>query len=196
MVHIPQSHEKYRHFKGKEYEIITLAKHSETDETLVIYQALYGEYQVYARPLASFMEPVNRKKYPDATQQMRFELIGANENTLVTAGGEALMPETEAVSQEVVSQKEVLQDDMSTQDDFQEELQLDPGVMAFLDATSIQDRIDILIGMKSRLTNDMITTMAYVLDLEIDDGDVVERYEELKNCLQTISRYEIDRLRR
>lgn len=49
---------KYRHFKGKEYLVLHLAKHSETLEDLVVYQALYGERGIWVRPLKMFMEQV------------------------------------------------------------------------------------------------------------------------------------------
>jgi len=46
----------YRHYKGSEYEVITVATHSETEEKMVVYRALYGEYGVWVRPLEMFME--------------------------------------------------------------------------------------------------------------------------------------------
>jgi hypothetical protein len=49
---------KYRHFKGKEYLVLHLAKHSETLEDLVVYQALYGERGIWVRPLNMFLEQV------------------------------------------------------------------------------------------------------------------------------------------
>ena len=49
---------KYRHFKGNEYEVICIAKHSETLEPLVVYKALYGEGGIWVRPLAMFHEKV------------------------------------------------------------------------------------------------------------------------------------------
>ncbi len=51
---------KYRHFKGNEYEVIGVAKHSETLEELVVYKALYGEFGLWVRPKEMFLETIER----------------------------------------------------------------------------------------------------------------------------------------
>lgn len=62
---------RYRHFKGKEYEVIAIAKHSETLEELVVYKALYGEEGIWVRPLSMWKEQITR----DGKTFNRFEKI-------------------------------------------------------------------------------------------------------------------------
>ena len=52
---------KYRHFKGNEYEVLYIAKHSETLEEMVVYRALYGEHGVWVRPAAMWDETITRE---------------------------------------------------------------------------------------------------------------------------------------
>lgn len=49
---------RYRHYKGKEYEVLGVARHSETEEELVVYRCLYGDFSLWVRPLALFSELV------------------------------------------------------------------------------------------------------------------------------------------
>ena len=68
---IPQG--VYRHYKGNLYQVLHIARHSETEESLVVYRCLYGEYGVWVRPLSMFTEIVNI----DGKEVPRFELIKA-----------------------------------------------------------------------------------------------------------------------
>lgn len=63
---------RYRHYKGHEYEVVGTAKHSETEETLVVYRALYGERGLWVRPLEMFTETV----MVDGAVMPRFAYIG------------------------------------------------------------------------------------------------------------------------
>lgn len=64
----------YKHFKGDYYLVEDIAIDSETDEKLVLYRALYGDNILYARLYKSFINKVNKKKYPNIKQEYRFEL--------------------------------------------------------------------------------------------------------------------------
>ncbi len=61
----------YRHYKGSLYQVLHTAQHSETEESLVVYRCLYGEYGVWVRPLAMFAETVT----VEGKEVPRFELI-------------------------------------------------------------------------------------------------------------------------
>ncbi|WP_423895071.1 DUF1653 domain-containing protein [Candidatus Pelagadaptatus aseana] len=63
---------RYRHYKGPEYQVVNVVRHSETEEELVIYQCLYGDYSWWARPLAMFTETV----VVDSQQVPRFAYVG------------------------------------------------------------------------------------------------------------------------
>lgn len=62
----------YRHFKGNEYEVLAVATHSETLEPMVVYRALYGDGEVWVRPLSMWNETVDR----NGVKQERFTYIG------------------------------------------------------------------------------------------------------------------------
>ena len=61
----------YKHYKGLDYKVLSLARHSETLEALVVYQALYGEFDIWVRPLSMFLETI----MIEGTIRPRFEYI-------------------------------------------------------------------------------------------------------------------------
>jgi hypothetical protein len=63
---------KYRHFKGNEYELVGVAKHSETLEPMVVYRALYGEGGLWVRPASMWTEIVDKENYHGP----RFQYVG------------------------------------------------------------------------------------------------------------------------
>lgn len=201
----PKPQELYRHFKGNLYQIICLAKHSETREMMVVYQAMYDTFEIYVRPLAMFMEEVDHVKYPQVQQKYRFELLqdmkNDNEYADMAEGRKAATGRQTAEVQgqtELVKEKNRVQETKIVQEtggDIAEQIEIDPLVMEFLDADSYEQKLNILAALHNRITDEMINTMAIATDIEIKDGNVEERYEELKNCLLTFEKYECNRLR-
>lgn len=187
MIYIPKAQDIYRHFKGNIYQIVTIAEHTETEEKLVIYQAMYGDFKIYARPLSMFLEKVDKQKYPDVTQEYRFERI---ENPLPAVEGQILP--TEQTTPECKTKQEAI---TVERDITEAEPELDPLLLEFLDADTYTQKLDILSALHHRITDSMITTMAIAGDIEVADGDLETRYSELKNCLRTLERYEIERVR-
>lgn len=75
----------------------------------------------------------------------------------------------------------------------EEPKEADPAILAFLDARTNQEKCNILASVHHRVTNEMIDTLAVVMDVVIEEGEVEERYRQLKACLDTIDKYEIER---
>lgn len=65
----------YQHFKGKKYKVLLIVKNTETEEDMVVYQALYGDYGYFVRPYSMFVSEVDHEKYPDVKQRYRFEFV-------------------------------------------------------------------------------------------------------------------------
>lgn len=184
----PQPGQLYKHFKGNLYQIVTIAEHTETDEALVIYQALYGTFKVYARPLNMFMSEVDKEKYPDVTQTYRFEQI---------------MPEKEGQTQKNIADFQTAEADRSeinSENDLpitaeEQKPQLDDGIWEFLDAKSFEERLRIFTGMQHRLNDEMINIMAVSMDTEVPEGKLTDRVASLKNYLLMQVKFECSRVR-
>lgn len=191
MAFIPKPHEIYKHFKGNLYQITAIAEHSETGEQLVVYQALYGDFKTYARPLDMFLDRVDRAKYPDAAQEYRFELQGSD------SGRQKQREEAQGSE----PQGKTLQDkaDCGTEstggENAEKALELDPLLEEFLDADTYEQRLNILAGLHHKLTEEMLITMAVACDIELKEGGLEEQYAELRSCLLTLEHYECNRLR-
>ena len=202
---LPKNGEFYRHFKNKLYQIIAVAKHSETGEQLVIYQALYGDFGVYARPLEMFMSEVDHEKYPDVTQKYRFERVELSSNTVTeTQVKDHTQREYAAENRNLLenSEKQSLADSFEQSENMglssrEEEYEggINPKVLEFLDSEDFDERYNILVALRDEIDDQMINTLAVALDVVIPEGDIDDRYDQLKMCLRTRQRYESNRLR-
>ena len=196
MNQIPQAGEIYQHFKGKLYRIVALATHTETGEQLVIYQALYGEFQVFARPLSMFLEKVDAKKYPDAAGKDRFMRIPMAEAAAVPQPVPA--PSENPVEPRpatMPSENPVESRPAAASSESPVEPQPDPGLLAFLDADSYEEKLEVFASLEGKADLHMLNAIAASLDLELSEGSLEEQYDTLKSCLMTLERYECNRLR-
>ncbi|MBR6770445.1 MAG: DUF1653 domain-containing protein [Lachnospiraceae bacterium] len=193
MRQIPQAFERYRHFKGKEYQILNIAKHTETEELLVIYQALYGDFGIYARPLAMFLERVDKNKYPKVTQEYRFEKIEKASIEMIPQAAVSMQPkETEGAISPTAASTQSTRVDMTIEEDTPP---LDPLLLEFLDADSYAQRLNILTALHHRITHDMINIMAMATDIRIEEGELEERYSQLRTCIRKLEQFECSRIR-
>ncbi len=205
MRQLPKNGEFYRHFKNKLYQIIAVAKHSETGEQLVIYQALYGDFGVYARPLEMFMSEVDHEKYPDVEQKYRFERVELSSSTVTeTQVKDHTQREYAAENRNLLenSEKQSLADSFEQSENMglssrEEEYEggINPKVLEFLDSEDFDERYNILVALRDEIDDQIINTLAVALDVVIPEGDLDDRYDQLKMCLRTRQRYESNRLR-
>ena len=195
---IPKNNEIYRHFKGNLYKIITLAVHSETEEQMVVYQGLYGDFPIYCRPLSMFVSKVDHEKYPDVAQEYRFERVDAlvsvdtNVNSAETIESHQDST-TEKIDMEKVSVLDTQDIPVENSESEEDIAEVDPLILEFLEAETILEKKNILTALHHRITDDMINTLAVVMDVVIEEGELENRYQQLKTCLETIDRYEIER---
>ena len=187
----PRSGERYLHFKNKLYQIITIAEHSETAEKLVIYQALYGNFAIYARPLSMFISEVDHEKYPQTEQKYRFMLVEEKQKVEEQKSDdvETTTPES-AETEKQRLETTTLESAETEKNEVEEVTDL---LMKFYDARTYEEKYKILTCMRNDITDGMINNMAIVLDVVIAEGDLEKRYEELKRCLRTYEKYEIFR---
>ncbi len=168
----------YRHFKDKLYQVKGTAIHSETKEKMVIYQGLYGSYEMYVRPYDMFLSEVDHIKYPDVVQKYRFELIDIKT-------GKSLEADYEENNQNMESEKS----------EESEESEEDSKLIRFLDAYDYKEKLDILTSMRGELNDGLIDIMAESIEVAVPEGDITDRYNSLRKCLMAHTKYEGLRLR-
>lgn len=202
----PKPGEIYRHFKNNLYQIVTIATHSETREELVIYQALYGDFGVYARPLSMFVSEVDHVKYPEAAQKYRFELVEKKTLPDESAVNKPKVnvtrscdtdrePKTKAVAATRERRSQFARNPMEMAKKAEESM-MNPKIMEFLEAESMEEKYNILTSMRDELTDGMIDTMAVAIDVVIQEGPIEKRFEDLKYTIRTRQQYEFaNRLR-
>lgn len=195
----PLPGEKYLHFKNKLYQVIAVAKHSETMEPYVVYQALYGDFGVYIRSYDMFVSEVDHEKYPEVTQKYRFAYVDHTKNeTLRTERAEhKKIPVNQNVEQQenvpdvtaAVSTAELQEQNMVQRESDVEE-QIDPWLLRFLDTDTMEEKYQIVCDIKNDITDRLIDDLAVAVDVVIPEGKLSDRYDQLKYCIRTRQKYE------
>lgn len=190
----PMPGEKYLHFKNKLYQVIAVAYHSETMERYVVYQALYGDFKVYIRPYDMFISEVDHEKYPQIQQKYRFEYL----NSFVDESEpeKTVSEETEKIQE--LSEDSLKEEEMRPEDKepaSEGESHLNPWLDKILDASGFDEKYKIVCDMQNDVTDRLIDDIAVIMDLAIPEGNLRERYAQLKYCIRTRQKYETGRLR-
>lgn len=180
----------YRHFKDKLYQVKGTAIHSETKEKMVIYQGLYGSYEMYVRPYDMFLSEVDHIKYPDVVQKYRFELIDIKTGKSLEADYEENNQNMESEESE---ESEKLEESEKSEES--EESEQDSKLIRFLDAYDYKEKLDILTSMRGELNDGLIDIMAESIEVAVPEGDITDRYNSLRKCLMAHTKYEGLRLR-
>ncbi len=178
MERIPKPGEFYRHFKDKLYQVTAVAKHTETGEQMVVYQALYGDYGFYVRPLSMFTSEVDHEKYPNVEQKYRFQKVVLKKRH--DAGGRETSGQEPAQAQVLNEQKEP---------------KLSPLVRQFVEAETYGERMEVLAAMKGKVRQEELDVLCVYLDLPQSGGEIEEQLKHIEKNLQMQRKYDGNRLR-
>ncbi len=261
----PRPYERYRHFKGRDYQVLLIATDAGSGRKSVVYQGLYEPFRIYVRDMEEFLSDVDRGKYPYAQQKERFVLIenasedegakGISKDIHIdtpadkktdTAGKETdgevkkengvkaeapQKPEKHSENAEKLSLfhktegksifkkkdgaertedntirvvdpsvKKHAEEPADPEDKEQEAVTeggeqagasaVDPSLTKFLDADTVEKKLDVLQKERNRLTPKTLMLIELSLGLEVQDGDIEDRYYRIRNNLQTRQKYE------
>nr|WP_314462413.1 DUF1653 domain-containing protein [uncultured Clostridium sp.] len=173
MERTPRPGEFYRHFKDKMYQVIAVAIHSETREEMVVYQALYGTFDVYVRPLSMFISEVDHEKYPDVLQKYRFERVDLKESA--------------QQDQPVCEPKE--------EEKKEEHHGPNKNLLAFLDAETYHEKLEVLRTYKDKFTAEELLAICEIMEIGRADSEPEEKYYAVERYLELQIKYDGTRLR-
>lgn len=202
--------EFYKHFKGQLYQVRALAENSEDNTPMVVYQAMYAPFKIWVRPLSTFLEKLDKEKYPDAAQEYRFEriILDDRQNTEAAEPYIVQSEKSAAVTNTIHPEEAITVSDEEITDALlsgQVERKLSgkisdnqlaaKGLMIFLDAENYHDKRHIFSSLEPYLNDTMLNNIAVTLDLVLDEGSKEQHFETILNCLETHEHYECNRLR-
>ena len=197
----PVAGQIYKHFKGNLYKVLAVAVHTESEEKLVVYQSVENPDRVFARPLEMFMSDIDRFRYPLIRVKYRFTLVSEPE---VENNGEETKEEEakEETLNEDTKEEDVKDEETEEQSDDDSavykdngELVIDPYVEGVLDEKEFSKKIEFFEMLRGKCTEDMLTTIAISLDIQLQEGSIEDKYSQILRTLKMHEKYETSRLR-
>lgn len=179
---IPSPGSFYRHFKNKLYQVIAVAAHSETGEQMVVYQALYGTFGCYVRPLSMFLSEVDHDKYPEASQQYRFERVSVQEVSDAFGAGGDNGRQTDTAAYEKESAYAFQEAKDQTKD---RNLTLE-----FLDAEGNRAKLDFIKENLNKIDRKTAEDIAVSLDLNAENRPTEELLRAIRDNLEMMLKFE------
>lgn len=159
----------YRNSKHQIYQIITVAQHTQTGEKLVVYQAMYPDFQIYARPLALFDSEFEKTSdFVECPKKQKENTV--QEHSKLSQNAQLCLEEPTSGT-------------------------VNPVLLEFLEASTIHEKLNVICDNKKIIDKKCISDLAVALDITIEDNDLDTQYEELVSCLNTMKRFEVGRLR-
>lgn len=197
----PVAGQIYKHFKGNLYKVLAVAVHTESEEKLVVYQSVENPDRVFARPLEMFMSDIDRFRYPLIRAKYRFTLVSEPEEE--TNGEETKEEETkEETPNEDTKEEDVKDEETEEQSDDDSavykdngELVIDPYVEGVLDEKEFSKKIEFFEMLRGKCSEDMLTTIAISLDIQLQEGSIEDKYSQILRTLKMHEKYETSRLR-
>ncbi len=183
----PRPGEFYRHFKGRLYQVTAIAVHSETMEKMVVYQALYGTFGTYVRPLPMFISEVDHEKYPEVQQKYRFEKVDLT--------GEEPCKEAEGENEACGKTEESVQEESVQEESQKENLGPNKNLLAFLDARTYHEKLEILQDRKEHFSAEELLAICEIMEVGRADSEPEEKYYAIERYLELQDKYDGVRLR-
>ena len=192
----PVAGQIYKHFKGNLYKVLAVAVHTESEEKLVVYQSVDNPDRVFARPLEMFMSDIDRFRYPLIRAKYRFTLVSEPEEETKEeeTKEETLNEDTRGEDVKDEETEEQSDDDSAVYKD-NGELVIDPYVEGVLDEKEFSKKIEFFEMLRGKCTEDMLTTIAISLDIQLQEGSIEDKYSQILRTLKMHEKYETSRLR-
>jgi len=194
----PRPGDIYQHFKGNKYQVTAIAYDAETEEKCVVYQALYGAFTTFVRKYDEFTSEVDRGKYPQVSCRYRFSSLDELENEVkAEQEAEPDRNKDDSVEAEMPMQKSepVSAHEMRELKHPEDEGEINPDLLAFLEAETTREKIEVLDRIRGRITESILCAIEASMDISYEDENLEERVYYIMNYLRTRERYEGTRLR-